>query len=99
MLIWWAFPSHTAINLSYALTGAAFFIPLLIFLSRTQWRGVRSIGSALFWLLLSLLFRQLDQPATALLPMGSHFLWHLFSGLGAYYLGAYLYRLGSPAAR
>jgi hypothetical protein len=96
MGIWYYFPSHTAINLSYFITGSAFFIPMLIFLARTHWRGGKAIGLALFCLLLSLFFRQIDQQATVLLPMGSHFLWHIFSGVGAYYLGLYLYLQPPP---
>ncbi len=94
MWVWQVFPSHAAINASYLLTGIAFFVPLLLLLSRTQWIGVQNIGLSIFFLVLSLLFRQLDQQeaAVAVLPMGTHFLWHIFSGVGAYYLGLYLYQ-------
>jgi hypothetical protein len=92
MWTWQVFPTHSAINISYALTGIAFFVPMLLWLARTQWRGIRHIGLALLFLVLSLLFRQLDEAAAPVLPMGTHFLWHIFSGLGAYYVGLYLYQ-------
>lgn len=98
MWVWQVFPSHAAINTSYLITGIAFFVPLLLHLSRTAWLGARDIGLSIFFLVLSLVFRQLDQhPAViAMLPMGTHFLWHLFNGLGAYYLGVYLYKSQLP---
>lgn len=92
MWAWQVFPTHSAINISYALTGIAFIVPMLLWLARTKWRGIRPIGLALFFLVLSLLFRQLDEVAAPVLPMGTHFLWHICSGLGAYYVGVYLYK-------
>ena len=92
MGVWRAFPSHLGINIAYALSGTAFFVPLLIHLSRSRWRGVWHISLSIFFLLLSLFFRQIDQYAANFVPMGSHFLWHFFSGVGAYFLGLYLYK-------
>ena len=89
---WRMFPSHLGINIAYALSGAAFFVPILLLLSRTKWQGLWQISLSILFLIASLFFRQLDQHAPDLLPMGTHFLWHIFSGLGAYFLGLYLYQ-------
>lgn len=92
MWVWRAYPSHHGINIAYALSGSAFFVPLLLLLARTKWQGLLPISLSIFFLIVSLLFRQMDQPMSAYLPMGSHFLWHFFSGVGAYFLGLYLYQ-------
>ncbi|AHM60007.1 hypothetical protein D770_08720 [Flammeovirgaceae bacterium 311] len=92
MNVWRIFPSQNSINISYALSGIAFFVPILLFLARTRWQGIWSISLSIAFLLLSLLFRQIDQDAASVLPMGTHFLWHFFSGVGAYFLGLYLYQ-------
>jgi hypothetical protein len=98
MNAWRVFPSHQGINISYALSGTAFFVPILLYLARTRWQGAWSIGLSIFFLLLSLLFRQIDHSAAAVLPMGTHFLWHFFSGVGAYFLGLYLYQTKNKEA-
>lgn len=91
MWAWNVFHTHMAINISYALTGIAFFVPLLLYLSRNQWQGIWPISLSIFFLILSLVFRRLDGPSAVYLPMGTHFLWHIFNGAGAYFLGLYLY--------
>ena len=35
--------------------------------------------------------RRIDYSFAEWIPMGSHFLWHIFSGIGAFYLAKYLY--------
>lgn len=85
-------PSELAVNIGYFISGAMFFLPILIYLRQHQFRHTRDIFLSIAFLLLSLLFRELDQALSPLLPMGSHFLWHLFSGVGAYFLGNFLYK-------
>jgi hypothetical protein len=43
-------------------------------------------------LLLALLFRYTDDFEHLALPMGTHWLWHVFSGIGAWFLGVYMYK-------
>jgi hypothetical protein len=43
--------------------------------------------------MIALLFRQLDATEFSFLPMGTHFLWHVFSAVGAYFVLKYLYIL------
>jgi hypothetical protein len=86
-------PSHTAINVSYAMTGLLIFIPLLLLLIRHAFKEFRSIGLAAVFLSLSLFFREMDAWEHLVLPMGTHFLWHLFSALGAWFLASYLFYL------
>ncbi|WP_421764312.1 ceramidase domain-containing protein [Ekhidna sp.] len=80
-----------AININYFLTGFIIFSPILFYLSRHQYKHLSSIVLSVFFLILSLLFRRLDFSIAEFLPMGSHFLWHIFSGIGAFYLAKYLY--------
>lgn len=86
--------SHTAINLSYLIRGTALFLPIILVLSRSGYAGVRQVIISVVLFIVSLVFREIDARASLqFLPMGTHFLWHVFSGLGAFYLGAYLYRV------
>jgi len=80
-----------AVNLSYFLTGLLIFSPILFYLHRHQYKYFTSILISVSFLSLSLVFRRIDHMAAEFIPMGSHFLWHIFSGVGAFYLAKYLY--------
>lgn len=80
-----------AVNLSYFITGTLIFLPVLIYLFRHSFRYAFNIFISVLFLVFSLYFREIDRMSISSLPMGTHFLWHIFSGIGAYFLGNYLY--------
>lgn len=86
-------PPEMAVNLGYFISGTSIFLPVLIYLKRSHFAHYQDIVLSIGFLSASLLFRDLDHRVGALLPMGSHFLWHLLSGLGAFWLANYLYKL------
>lgn len=86
-------PTEMAVNIGYFISGTMFFLPILIYLSRQSYRHYPDILLSIFFLGLSLVFRELDLRMTYVFPMGSHFLWHFFSGVGALFLANYLYKL------
>ena len=85
------FPGHFATNLSYFISGVIIFLPVVIYLLISKFTKWQYIIASIFFLGLSLYFREADMRFTDGFPMGSHFLWHLFSGVGAYYLAKYLH--------
>ena len=80
-----------SINLSYFVSGVVIFVPTLLLLFATRFKQGQLIISAILLLGISLLFRRLDKEFTDILPMGTHFLWHIFSAAGALFLAEYLY--------
>lgn len=92
-LIFVYFPIGMRINAGYALRGTVFFLPLLIILFRTQFRDAAFIFGALAAFGAALVFRYTDRQVTDYLPMGSHFLWHSFTGVGGFLIAEYLLRL------
>ncbi len=82
---------HFAVNLSYFISGVIIFCPMIIYLFRTKFEKWYLILSSVAFLSISLIFREMDFRVVHILPMGSHFLWHLFSGVGAYFLAKYLF--------
>lgn len=80
-----------AINLNYFFTGLLIFFPILFFLLRNHFKQLRPVLISVIFLSLSLVMRRIDYTAAQFIPMGSHFLWHIFSGVGAFYLAKYLY--------
>lgn len=85
------FESEAAVNVNYFIAGVVIFLPVLLYVRQHNYRHIRPLLFSVFCLALSLFFREKDVWFQSYLPMGSHFLWHLVSGIGAYYLALYLY--------
>jgi len=82
---------HTAINISYAFTGIITGLPLLFILFKTSFYKLNYVALTISFFVLALICREMDAWSINFLPMGTHFLWHTFTGIGAYYIMAYLY--------
>lgn len=82
-----------AMNISYFITGFLIFFPILFYLKKHQFKHFTAFLLSVSFLSLSLLFRKLDFMFAEWMYMGSHFLWHIFSGIGAFYLAVYIYRM------
>lgn len=90
-LFWGRLPEHTSINLSYFITGVSIGLPLILYLFKTRFRGWLLVTGAILSFIIALTFRQTDQIPISYLPMGTHFLWHSFSAMGAWFILDYLY--------
>ncbi|MCB2220860.1 MAG: hypothetical protein KQI35_10740 [Bacteroidetes bacterium] len=90
-LLFGRLPSHMAINVSYIMTGIITGLPLVILLFKTNFFKVQYVIYTILLFIAAILFRELDAYEITFLPMGTHFLWHAFSGVGAYYILAYLH--------
>lgn len=84
-------PTHTQINFDYFITGTFFFLPALLLSFKHRFKGFVYFMYALVFLILALVCRIVDQTADlSFLPMGTHFLWHLSSAVGAFYIGQFI---------
>jgi len=90
-VIFAALPGHLAINVSYAISGATILIPIPFLLYRMNYKGLWSITLTLFSFGLALMFREADARAAVYFSIGTHFLWHVFSAIGGYFILQYLY--------
>ena len=86
-------PGQGGINTSYIISGIAFLLPVLLILRKHQFRKVVNILAAAACFILAIYFRQIDKDFTHIIPFGTHFLWHIFTGIGAFLLADYLYFL------
>ena len=93
-LFWGNLPHHLAINISYLISGVAAALPLVVILFRTRFRRWKSVAAVIVSFILALVFRELDTVQMKAFPMGTHFLWHAFSGAGVYFMLDYLYFIG-----
>jgi len=80
-----------ATNLNYFFTGFLIFFPCIFFLAKNQFKHVSPALTSVIFLSVSLVMRRIDFSVAEIIPMGSHFLWHIFSGVGAFYLARFLY--------
>jgi hemolysin III len=94
---------HGAINASYVMTGVLIFLPALLFLIKTRFFLVSIMLWALLCFGVALLFRFMDDWNTISLSLGTHWLWHVFCAVGAWFLGSYLIKIAdinlSPGSR
>lgn len=81
-----------AINLSYFISGLVIIVPILLFTARNRFVHWKPLALSVVALLFALFFRYTDDFESLILPMGTHWLWHIFSGIGAWFLGVYIYR-------
>lgn len=88
-------PGGGGINTSYIIGGVAFLTPLFLIMRKFQYRKALNIVLGTFCFIAAIWFRQVDQNYTDIIPWGTHFLWHVFSGIGAFFLADYLYFMRS----
>ena len=68
-------------------------VPLFLILRKYEFKKSLNIIGGTICFILAIYFRQIDKQAVDIIPFGTHFLWHIFSGIGAYLLADYLYFL------
>ncbi|HSG68693.1 MAG TPA: hypothetical protein VK994_08300, partial [Bacteroidales bacterium] len=90
-LVFTVLPEHAAINTSYAITGATILLPIPFLLHRMKYKGSWPISLTLISFGLALMFREADARASIYFSIGTHFLWHVFSAIGGYFILQYLY--------
>jgi hemolysin III len=93
---YWIFTSEKlsefmVINLSYIITGTLIGLPLLLILIKMKFYKFRQVVLAISFFILAIVFRGMDSKEIEFLPMGTHFLWHAFTGFGAYFILSFLY--------
>lgn len=86
-------PGQGGINTSYMISGVAFLLPVFLILRKHQFKKSWNIIAGALCFVLAIYFRQVDKEFTHIVAFGTHFLWHIFTGIGAFLLADYLYFL------
>jgi hemolysin III len=84
------FAGQTAVNLAYLINGITLFLPALMLLWKTKFRGWNDIVLATAFFILALVFRKIDDRFEWMV-MGTHWLWHICTAVGVFFLADYLY--------
>ena len=83
---------HHKIALGYIGLAFSIILPALLYCRKLHWRGLTQLCACLIAFALAITARQLDSTSgAALLPMGSHFLWHLWGALATHLLISFIY--------
>ncbi len=84
------------ISLGYISQALTILIPAFLFCRSQRYRYGRLLAAAFLCFAGAISFRLLD--GARLLPMGTHFLWHLLGGCSSMLLMEYIYRSAAPRA-
>lgn len=83
-------PADYRISVGYAFTGIGVLTPFFWYAYLQNWKNVRFLILGLLSFVVAVSFRTLDY-TIELLPMGTHWLWHLFGGIAVFFLLYYIY--------
>jgi len=92
-------PRGWAMNGAYALLALMILMPALLALRKRRFRDGGLLVAAVLCFGLALLARLADRHSGAWLPMGTHWLWHLFGAGASQAVALFLYRLNSRPVR
>lgn len=84
-------PQTYQISFGYIVTALTVLTPFIWYAYKTRWKNVHLIIVGAIIFALAITFRTLDNTAE-LLPMGTHWLWHIFGGIAVYLLLLYIYK-------
>lgn len=82
-------PHNHSISISYSMMGIAAIIPIILMLRKSKMFMAKYFFSGIICLIIAVLSRILDRYIP--LPMGTHFLWHVFGAAGTFLIIHYVY--------
>jgi len=84
-------PTQWAENVNYIVMALTVLIPTLLMMKKSRYHEAKWVGIALLCFVLAITFRILDP--LAFLPMGTHFLWHVFGAGACFSMFKYVYEI------
>lgn len=85
------FDGQDQISAGYVVRGTMLLLPCTLYLRKTHFKQGYLLLLTSIFLLLALVFRYIDEKITLdFMPWGTHWLWHVSTAFGAYFLGRYL---------
>jgi hypothetical protein len=92
-VLWEMIPEHNGhlrANVNYAVLGLTVLIPTYLMLLKIKFQNWHIVAMAIASFCLALFFRVADH--WAILPMGTHFLWHTFGAVAGNFMFLFMYR-------
>jgi hemolysin III len=91
VLLMYFFNPPFSINLGYLMRGTALFLTFVIILKKINFRYAKEIIVGISFFIVALLFRTFDKEVTPYFSMGSHFLWHICTTVGVFFVSKFVY--------
>lgn len=85
-------PHHLSISFGYTLLALGIILPVLLHCRQRGWKDLSLIVGSLLSFTIAISFRVLDSQLAHHIPMGTHFLWHIFGGMSTFLVLLYTYR-------
>ncbi len=84
-------PRNFQISFGYLGLSTAILLPAFIYSYKNDFLGLKQLLLSICFIIIALIFRASDLALATYLPMGSHFLWHIFGALSVHYLISFIY--------
>lgn len=82
------------ISLGYTSIALVLVLPMILYLKKQKWENVELVSGAIVSFIFAIICRSIDMSYGAqILPMGTHFLWHIGGGLSTLLLFEYIFRI------
>lgn len=85
-------PVSWSINVGYAFMAVGVVLPAVLWMRRTRYHQAARLGQSVGVFTIALLMRISDKTLAAWLPMGTHWLWHVFGGFATALMISYIHR-------
>lgn len=79
------------IAFSYAMQVLIILLPVILHCALNKFRHLRVLIIAFLSFAAALSFRELDAVSAKYIPVGTHFLWHIFGGVSAFFILSYVF--------
>ena len=92
--VWMFVKGPLRINLTYFIRGTFMFLPMILILRKTKFANAKLLIASILLFIAALACRQFDylDGVAEVMPMGIHWMWHIFTVIGAFTLTEYVYR-------
>ena len=84
-------PSSVKGLIGYPMLALVVLFPIFFYLARAHWKHFTWVLSSLFCFVFAISFRYIDNSDWDILPMGTHWLWHVFGALSSHLLIQYIF--------
>lgn len=87
---WLIAERHIRISFGYIVLAIVILLPAFLLSKKNKWHGIRTLIMALVSFSGAVVCRIGDSSWGRVLPMGTHFMWHILGGIATYYIFSFL---------
>ncbi len=84
-------PRNVRISFGYLGLSIAILLPAFLYSYRNDFIGLKQLLFSITFIIIALIFRASDQYFGQFIPMGTHFLWHIFGALSVHFLISFIF--------